>query len=97
MVGEEFDFDGGASGNENDILEQTGDFGAFLDSANFKGVAMEMDGVIVHALVVQDEAIALSGLQAGKFIRSRILRIGEAVDEPQLFVTVALEFGVEGE
>jgi hypothetical protein len=62
VVGEELDFYRGVGGNENHILMQASDFGAFLYAADFERVAVEMHGVIVHALVAEDEAIALTGL-----------------------------------
>jgi len=97
VVGEELDFDGGVGWDKNDILVDAGDFSGAFDAAKFEGVAMEMDGVVVHALVVHDEAIALAGAEARELVWCGVLRVAEAIDEPLLFVSVAMKFSLEDE
>jgi ABC-type Fe3+-hydroxamate transport system substrate-binding protein len=93
VVGEELDFGGEAGGGEDYVFEEAAELGAVVDAADFEGAAVEMDGVSVHALILHDEAVALAGGEDGLVG----VGVGLAVDEPLLFGTVAVEFGVEDE
>jgi hypothetical protein len=93
VVGGELDLGGGVGADEEDVFVEAGELGAGVDAADLKGVAMQMERVVVGALVLEEEPVALAGLEH----RLVGMRVGLSVDAPELFRAVALELGVEDE
>src|ERR1700677_92581 len=63
IVGHKLYLDSSAGVHQHHILAHTGDLRAVLDPANLKRVPMQMDGMVVHAYVLHDQAVSLSGPQ----------------------------------
>jgi len=87
IVGDKFNFRRGPGGNKDHILHETAHLWAVVNLANFESVPVQMHWMVIHAEVLHDEPIASTCFQD----RLIGLRIGFAVDSPQLFIAVTLK------
>src|SRR6202789_4659469 len=63
IVGHKLYLDGSTGVHQHHLLAHTGDLRAVLDPADLKRVPMQMHGMVVHAFILHNQAITLSGLQ----------------------------------
>jgi hypothetical protein len=73
VIGQKFDFDGSTGVNQDYVLLEAFDFDVVFKTANFKCVAMEVHGMVVHAFVFHDETVTLSGLEQWYLRRGGVL------------------------
>src|SRR6202789_2250397 len=65
IVGHKLYLDGSTGMHQHHILAHTGDLRAVLDPADLKRVPLKMYGMVIHAFVLHDQTVSLSGPQNG--------------------------------
>ena len=87
VLGGEFYVNLGLGLDEHDIFENTVEIEVAGQTAQFETMAVQMDGMVVAAGVLEDQAVALAGAQQ-KVVQASLLQwLGDLIQVDSVYVT----------